>query len=78
MILIRGAWIKLEEFDIRNSISDDPHPRKVDVPDLVSNGIVLLTVNLKANLHLGTVEVKSIRPDRMLSPKFELFSSATQ
>ena len=78
MILIRGAWIKLEEFDIRNSIGDDSQPSEVVVPDLVSNGIVLLTVKLNANLHLGTVEVKSIRPDRMLSPKFELFSSATQ
>ena len=78
MILIRGAWIELEEFDIRNSISDDPHPRKVDISNLVSNGIVLLTIKLNANLHFGTVEVKSIGSDRMLSPKFELLSPTTQ
>ena len=78
MILIRCIRIELKKLDIRNSIGDDSQPRKVVIPNLVSNRIVLLTIKLNANLHFGTVEVKSIRSDRMLSPKFELFSPTTQ
>jgi hypothetical protein len=71
MILIRCIRIELRKLDIRNSIGDDSQPRKVVIPNFVSNRIVLLTIKLNANFHLGAVKVKTIGADRMLSPKLE-------
>lgn len=66
---VRRIVINFKELPIRYSESLDALPKKRGISGCITNFVMLLAVKFYSQPCFYAVEIKDIRPDRMLPPK---------